>query len=141
MITEDIVSLQHNYYHEIESKRSAQRWATDLIKQFWNILHQLWLQRNEAFHKEDSIFKLSRIHILKTSITNEYIHGLDNLPPLYSSYFQTPLPLLLKKPTKFLKRWFLLIRSARESSDGDCPFDIFTSNGPLRTWVKLKDHI
>ena len=115
------------------AKKSTQRWATDLIKQLWNILHALWLQRNEALHKEASIYKLSRVAILKTSITTEYNNGMDSLPQIYSSYFHLPLPTLLNKPSKYLKRWFLLIRSARESSINDFPPDIFPIKGPIRT--------
>ena len=139
MLNEKFVLLQQNFYHEISSKRSAKRWATDLTKQLWNILHALWLQRNEALHKEASIYKLSRVAILKTSITTEYNYGLDSLPQIYSSYFHLPLPNLLNKQPKFLIRWFLLIRSARESSINDFPPDIFSVKGPLRTWVNLSN--
>ena len=139
MITEQIILLQQTFYQEISSKRSAHRWATDLIKQLWHIMHALWLQRNEAFHKEDSIYKLSRVTILKTSITTEYNYGLDSLPQIYSSYFHLPLSILLNKPSKYLKRWFLLIRSARESSSNDFPSDLFSVKGPLRTWVNLSN--
>ena len=132
MLTENIVSLQQSFYNDIDSKRSAQRWATNLIKQLWNIIHQLWLQRNEALHQEDSIYKLSRLQILMNSITNEYNYGLADLPSIYSSYFNTPLPIILKKSSKFLKRWFLLIRSAREATVGDSPPDMFSVKGHIR---------
>ena len=139
MLTEKIILRQQIFYHEISSQRSAQRWATDLIKQLWQFLHALWLQRNEALHKEASIYKLSRVAILKTSITTEYNYGLDSLPQTYSSYFHLPLTTLLNKPSKYLKRWFLLIRSARESSIDAFPPDIFSHKGPLRTWVNLSN--
>ena len=60
MITKDLINLQQIHYHQLSSLRSANRWATDLIKFFWNFLHSLWLQRNEALHKEASIYKNSR---------------------------------------------------------------------------------
>ena len=137
MLTENIVSLQQSFYNDIDSKRSAQRWATNLIKQLWNIIHQLWLQRNEALHQKDSIYKLSRLQILMNSITNEYNYGLADLPSIYSSYFNTPLPIILKKSSKFLKRWFLLIWSDREATVGDSPPDMFSVKGHMRNWVRL----
>ena len=138
MITKDIINLQQLYYHHHSSLRSANRWATDLIKFFWNVLHSLWIQRNEALHKETSIYKNSRRVILSTSITQEYNRGSEHLPQTYSPYFKITLPSLLTKPTKYLKRWFLIVRSARESSDLASPSDIFSYNGPLRSWINLK---
>ena len=139
LLTEDIVSLQQSYFNDIDSKKSSSRWATNLIKKLWNIPHQLWLQRNEALHKKESIYKQSKLQILKTSITNEYNYGLANLPQIYSSYFNQPLRVLLKKSTHSLKRWFLIIRSAREAEDSDSPQDIFSVNGPMRSWIKLSE--
>ena len=139
MLTEKIILRQQIFYHEISSQRSAQRQATDLTKQLWHFLHALWLQRNEALHKEASIYKLSRVAILKTSITTEYNYGLDSLSQTYSSYFHLPLTNLLNKPSKYLKRWFLSIRSAQESSIDAFPLDIFSHKGPLCTWVNLSN--
>ena len=71
------------------------------------------------------------------SITYEYKYGLSNLPSIYSSYFSTPLPIILKQSSKFLKRWFLLIQSAREVIVGDSPLDIFSVKGHMRNWIRL----
>ena len=137
LLTEDIISVQQSHFHDIDSKKSSSKWATNLIKKLWNIPHQLWLQRNEALHKKESIYKQSKLQLLKTSITNEYNCGLANLPQIYSTYFHLPLKVLLKKSTHSLKIWFLIIRSAREAEDGDSPQDIFSVNGPMGSWTKL----
>ena len=80
---------------------------------------------------------LSGQHTLRSSIAIEYELGVDDLPSIYSKYFHISLRLLLKKKISFLKRFFRLIRSAREGLSDNCPFDEFSENNSLRTWVGL----
>ena len=137
-ISSDLVELQSSYFISINSKKSSIRWTTNLIKKLWYFLHELWTHRNECLHENESIHKLTRSILLKQSITEEYNSGLGNLPSNFSSYFHLPLPQLLSKNTEFLKRWFLIIRSGRECHNTLQSSDVFSTNGPLRRWIKLK---
>ena len=138
ILTTELVELQQSYYTQLDSKRSSTRWAANLIKKLWKFLHQLWTQRNEALHHNQSLYHMTNLHLLKQSITTEYNIGLDSLPPIYSSYFHLPLPNLLQKSSSYLKRWFLVIRSGRESDLSFSSPDIFSINGPLRSWIRLQ---
>ena len=107
------------------------------FEKLWNIIHQLWLQRNEYLHTSESLHHMTRLNLLKASITDEYNLGVHDLPLNYSTYFHLPLPTLLKKSPSYLKRWFLIIRSGRESLPPSLPPDVFSTNGPMRKWIKL----
>ena len=137
-ITNDLIDLQQCFFTDIGSLKSSTRWGINLTKQLWNIVHQMWLQRNDALHKEDSIQNMTRLIILKSSISQEHNQGLQDLPHIYSSYFHIPLPSLLKRSQNYLKRWFLIIRSAREAHGNTTITDAFTCNGPMRKWIKLQ---
>ena len=137
-ISSELVQLQSTYFLSRGLKKSPNRWSSNLIKQLWSLLHAIWIFRNECLHENDSIHKITRSILLKQSITSEYNCGLGLLPHTYSSYFHLPLQQLQNKNIAYLKRWFLIIRSGREGHNGNICHDIFSSNGPLRQWVKLK---
>ena len=50
---------------------------------------------------------------LKVAIRREYDLELGKLPSVYTSYFLSPPVFILDKPTSYIKRWFLLVRSGR----------------------------
>ena len=137
-ISSDLVQLQSTHFISSGLKNSPNRWATNLIKQLWSFLHKIWIFRNECLHENDSIHKMTRSILLKQSITSEYNFGLGLLPCTYSSYFNLPLQQLLSKNNAYLKRWFLIVRSGREGYNTNSFQDLFSSNAPLRQWVKLK---
>ena len=137
-ISSDLVKIQSTYIFSRGLKISTNRWAVNLIKQLWSFLHAIWVFRNECLHQNDSVHKLTRSILLKQAITSEYNCGICRLPPTYSSYFHLPLQQLLRKNISYLKRWFLIIRSGREGHKASVCQDIFSSNEPLRQWVKLK---
>ena len=137
LVTRELVKMQHIHYSTIESRKLGSRWASNVIKKVWNITHQLWLHRNKALHDTDKIHELSGLAQLQTAIKAEFIAGLQQLPSVYSSYFNTPLSALLKKSVVHLKRWFLIIRSAREACTIPTTIDDFSVTGPLRKWIGL----
>ena len=136
-LCQDIVHMQQSHYSDMGSRKSGSRWASTLIKKLWNITLQLWLHRNEALHKTDAINLLSGLVPLKKTIAAEYNLGPKDLPGVYSTYFHIPLQILLTKHAGYLKKWFLVIRSARETCSIATTLDEFSSNGPLRAWVGL----
>ena len=107
------------------------------VKKLWNFVHQIWIHRNATLHDTEAIDVVSGIDSLSASVTTEYELGYEHLPHVYSSFFHLPLTSLLKKRTTYLKRWFLLIRTARETHQPLEVVDEFASNGPLRTWIGL----
>ena len=77
-------------------------------------------------------------HLIE-AIFLEKIQSLDNLPYVYASYFVTLLPTLLNKLTNYLKRWFLVVRSGKESCAPQSYDDKFATDQRLRNWIGL-DH-
>ena len=140
MITTELVELQQLEYSKMNSKKLGTRWATDLTHKLWNITHQLWKHRCDHLFETDEIHKLSGLEQLTAAVISEYGLGKGDLPQVYTSFFHTPLPSILEKPVRHLKRWFLIIRSAREANTMVRDLDDFSFDGPLRKWIGLIDN-
>ena len=136
-LAQDLIVAQQHYYLEIQSRRSANRWGSNLIKQVWNIVYQLWWHRNSALHKSDKIHLLSGKQLLKEAISTELVRGPLDLHPVYRRYFTHPSVILLKKSTPYLKRWFLVVRSGREALDHGQYNNQWSRDNVLRRWVGL----
>jgi len=135
---EDLVLVQSNYYKEIHSQKTGKRWATNLIKKLWEVMHSMWKHRNDILHESDIINTLSGQDFLEISIQHELDRGRENLRSLFTPYFLIPLAVLLAKTSpKNQRKWFLLIKSARERKGTDIQ-DEFSTNNTLRKWIGLK---
>ena len=140
MITSNLIDLQQQYYTRIDSQKLGSRWAIDFTQKLWQIPHKLWKHRCNHLFENDIIADLSGLSQLKETIVTEYRLGKGDLPQVYSSFFHLPLHVLLNKNITHLKRWFLLIRSAREAHTMVRDLDDFSFDGPLRTWIGLIDN-
>ena len=138
--TTEIVELQQVYYSKIKSQKRGTRWAATVTKKMWKILLQLWKHRCGVLHTTNAIHQLSGLQQLRSAITAEYTLGRGDLPGPYSSFFHIPLSSLLKKDVNSLKRWFLIVRTAREAHTIIGDLDDFSFDGPLRTWIGLIDN-
>ena len=136
-ISTDLVHAQSCFYIESGSCRSSTKWGSQLILQCWNIIYQLWTNRNNILHNNSELQILHGLPLLKEAIASEYSAGISNLPSVYRRYFSIPIPLLLQKSNLYLKRWFLVIRSGRESLHPLQYNDIWWSNKALRKWIGL----
>ena len=136
-ISSPLTHQQHLHYKSIGSRRTGHRWTVNLITKLWSIIHNIWKIRNDALHSTQRLPQLSGLDTLREAISMEHTQGVADLPPLYTSYFTTPLQTLLTKTPTYLKQWFLVIRSARECFAGTPVLDEFYTNPVLRTWVGL----
>ena len=137
-IHEDLIRLQSTYYTEIHSQRTGKRWATNLIKKLWEIIHSMWKHRSLILHESDVINSLSGQEFLVNSIKQEHERGRERLHSLITPYFAIPLDtLLLKTSPKNQRKWFQLIKAARERTGTDIQ-DEFSTNITLRKWIGLK---
>ena len=132
-----LITAQKEYYLELGSRRTAHRWGTNLISHLWNFVYQIWWHRNNILRQHDQISIVCGLSLLCDSIQAEHNNGLQYLPNVYRRYFNTALPILLSKSTLYLKRWFLMIRSARESFNPSNISDIWTTDNSLRRWIGL----
>ena len=134
----DLVHAQQRHYDDIQSRRKGRTWAARVIPKLWHMLHSLWIHRNSCLHDTDAINSVHGLGHLRTAVTSELSLGLGLLPRLYRSYFTTyTSTLLLSKPVYFLKRWLLVIRTARERFQPDAPQDSFSHDARLRRWIGL----
>ena len=137
IISEKLVCMQQFQYTDVSSRKSSSRWATNVTRKLWNITYQLWLHHSDALHNTKAIHALSGLVPLKWSTTAEYVPGKDNLPSVYSFYFHMPLHNLLSKSAQYLKRLFLLVRSAIEACSITTRLDEFSADSLLRVWVRI----
>ena len=133
----NLIELQHRYYLIIRRRKTGRKWASNLIKQFWNIIHSLWVNRCSVLHNSDAIHRLHGLPLLRDAIEAEYNRGIGDMPHSYRSYFYTPLYVLLKQSPHYLKGWFLVIRSGRECYHLENTEDLFFTNTTLRAWIGL----
>ena len=132
-----MVHFQHEYFESLSSRRTGCSWVRHIVSKLWHIVHSLWTHRYSCLHDSQAINIFHGLSILRSSVQLELRTGVGSLPPSYPSYFTLSHNLLLKKPTPFLKGWFLVIRSARERYHTTFPSDEFTHNATLRQWVGL----
>ena len=110
-------------------------WASQLIQQLWHTLYELWLLRNHTLH-QNTIDDNHGLDSLNYSITVEYHIGALGLPLHFNGYFSKPLATILAKDIESKKKWFKLIRRAREINNITIR-DAFQTNVILRKWVHL----
>ena len=140
ILTSELIDLQQRHYTNMESQKLGSRWAIDFTQKLWHVTHSLWKHRCNALFEKDVVDKLSGLSQLVTAIIAEYRLGGDDLPHVYSSFFHSPLSVLLKNKVPYLKRWFLIVRATREANTLERDLDDFSFDGPLRTWIGLKDN-
>jgi len=58
---------QDQIWKQMQSRKSSQRWTSELIKKLWNVAWDMWDQRNEALHDSG----LNRELILKKDINDQ----------------------------------------------------------------------
>ena len=137
LIVSPIVVTQQKYYTDLGVRKLGTRWACNLIQKLWHIVHHIWLHRNSILHNTSSIDRLNGMHILDSAISQEYLTDFHTLPPVYHPYFQITCSSLLSKSATYKKRWFLVIRTAREAQCGYLPIDAFSTTVSLRQWIGL----
>ena len=137
LIVTPIIVTQQKYYSDLGSRKLGTRWACNLIQKLWHIVHHIWIHRNSILHNTSSIDNLNGIHTLDSAISQEYSTGHNTLPPVYHPYFQIPCASILSKSVLYKKRWFLVIRTARESQCDFLPIDAFSTSVSLRQWIGL----
>eukprot|EP00979_Chaetoceros_neogracilis_P008522 scaffold1897_cov236-Chaetoceros_neogracile.AAC.2 len=133
VVAKPLIDIQHDHYLELQLKKKAERWAIKLIHKSWNIMYQLWTQRNTALHETDAIHENSGVALLKAAIMREYELGKNNLPRVYSQNFTQTLENILEKSVTQQKQWFLVIRSGKEGMI----LDSFSDEDALRHWIGL----
>jgi len=128
--------IQDAFYKSIGSRRSGRRWATDLSKQLWKMIFTMWDHRNAVLFESGKIEEMSGIEKVKRAVARERRIGIGNLDRGFIPYFQILTQSFQKMKSIGLRRWFSMIRQAREDR-GFVYTDEFVTSFPLRDWVGL----
>ena len=136
-ISKQMVRDQHTYFQSCQSRKTGVIWGSKVIKQLWNIVYQLWDHRNKKLHDDNNLYSYNGLQSLRDCITKEHRLGQGSLHEVYRIYFRSPLPTLLRHTLEYQRRWFLLIRSAREAEPSYVPSDDFDTSIALRRWIGL----
>ena len=132
-----VLKHQQEFFLRKRSKKSAPYWASKLTRVFWNFIHEMWTHRSLAKHSiNDLAPDAPEISSLQTAALLELAQGSATLPSLYRSYFNITTTSLLAMSNTDLRIWFKSIRIFRESTSTSV-IDVFSSTGPLRSWVGL----
>ena len=134
-IPSKIAHLQQQHYSTQNRKTTGTSWASQLIQKIWHILYELWLLRNKTLH-QNTINNNHGLENLDYSITVEYHIDALGLPSQFNGYFSPPLATILAKDTEQKKKWFRLIRRAREVREITIR-DSFHTIVTLHNWVHL----
>ena len=128
---------QQDYYDDIGSRRTGQRWAVGLVKQFWNVLLKLWLHRNKSLHDSEAALKdVNGWPSLERAVRVEHARGRDILPAHFELFFTDDVDVILARPLDKVKRWYAVIKGGQENTGSDWSNE-FSIKGSLRTWVGL----
>ena len=133
-----LIQLQQTHYSSMSSRRTGFAWGRKTILKLWNTIFELWKFRSHTLHNT-VIQQNHGQDQLNFSMTVEYHMGAIGLPSQFDGYFTMPLDSLLSKPIDYKKRWFRLIRNAREIRNQNAT-DAFTQNVILRNWVHLPNN-
>ena len=80
-VTHRWASAQQKYYEWIGSKKSGNRWMTNLIKKLWDMSWIAWDHRNTILHDEDNVVNKEELSLLNEAIQEEWELGCISLPP------------------------------------------------------------
>ena len=137
-ISKHWITAQQDYFDRKYNGRSASRWASQLIRQLWNIAFSIWDHRNSILHKPEILPPMMGLTTLRRQALKELRRGRDQLPPLFAGYFRFNPWTLTSFSVHELIGWFKTVKLAREGTQSDIP-DAFSVNGPLRNWIGLPD--
>lgn len=136
-VSNELVIHQAEHYRTIGSRKSGNTWAGKLILQVWNLIHNLWLGRNEVLHQKDTINSISGETLLDIEIEREYDAGCENLPTVIHPSYRHTKQQLLAQSTEYKKGWLLMVKESLEIAE----YSIFTSSHALRRWIGMHpDH-
>ena len=140
LISNKITQYQQEYYEYKEDKRKGSKWTRSVIKEGWNILHSVWLKRNEKLHEKDKIQEMEGLPVLEKVINKECAIGLSQLPMQeFSHFFRLKKEDMKKLSIDTKKDWLVTIKTARRLYDDiNYKEDEFDTNEILSKWIDLE---
>jgi hypothetical protein len=133
-ITKRWRTIQATYYREIESTRSANKWAAGLVTTLLSMTHSQWTHRNSILHARDAHgLRLREGKELDTAISLQLQSGLDGLHPRDYHLIERGRDKVFRMTGSGKLSWLASIRIARETyrvqaaKDMDCMRNLMTN--------------
>ena len=128
--------LQDQYKDKLEYM-TGETWAKRVIQMIWKMNFDIWTKRNLKLHESEGILEeLEGGEELRKAMIQEFELGPQNIHIELHQLFQGNIEELLQKPIDTKKKWFQIVRTAKEAL-GHHRSDEFAKNGPLRKWIGL----
>ena len=130
--------IQDQHYRSIpDCLKTGDTWASKLQFELWGIIWDMWQHRQEVRKEAPTAEDIVMQREARAAALSELFTGRRALPPLYTIYFTMSRQKLLEKSATDLRAWLRVIRGARESL-GTYASDLFSENGPHRSWLGLQ---
>ena len=131
-------TIQDQHYRSIpDCLKTGDTWASKLQFELWGIIWDMWQHRQEVRKEAPTADDIVMQREARAAALSELFTGRRALPPLYTIYFTMSRQKLLEKSATDLRAWLRVIRGARESL-GTYASDLFSENGPHRSWLGLQ---
>ena len=140
MILKELILHQERFYRAKEKcPKTSKSWGKKAYKLIWKLTKSIWLGRNQQLHDTDRIKELQGLPLVLQAIQSEYNLGLHPLPPSeFSVPFATTFESLQQRSIDSLCHWLLTVRLGHTIHGGiNIIQDVFSSNGPMRSWLGL----
>ena len=105
---------QNCHYKHIQSKRSGERWLSELIKKLWAVSWDMWRFRNGILHSQSDAPPTNFTFLLTASILAEINHGCRLLPPSCHYLFASPASSIFRGSVNSKKLWLATVWCARD---------------------------
>lgn len=80
---QDLIRYQHLHFLQLNSRRTGTTWAKHLISKLWNLIYQLWAERNRLLHHTKTSDEFRGLEALELSIKMELDRGLRSPRSIY----------------------------------------------------------
>jgi hypothetical protein len=109
-------AIQSDYYHTLESPRSAHQWASGLVANLLAMTHSQWTHRNNILHACDTQgIRLRQTQELDSNIRQQFHLGSAGLLARDFHLIERGLDSVLHMATSGKMSWLSSIRVAREN--------------------------
>ena len=140
LVSNKLTRYQQKHYDIKESKRKGSKWTRSIIKEGWNILHGIWLHRNNRLHEKETIEEMEGLPVLESTIYKEWNKGPGRLPlQEFSHFFRIKMDDMKSSSIETKKDWLATIKTARRLYDEEgYESDEFDKNQTLSQWIGLE---
>ena len=103
-------TLNKKYFEAKGKRNTGVRWASQVVKEVWNITWKYWVKRSAWAHSDQSLWYKMDCLSLQRDITSEYERGSEVCSGLAVRWWKGSLEVLLATRVQDKKRWLESVR-------------------------------